>query len=347
MYGHQIADGGYIVLGGRATNTEVWLLKLDESGNEIWRYFYTDEFGSAFYSVKETSDGGFIAAGHDNDGNYYRGLLAKVDSNGNQEFSKIYYTPEAHVKFQDIALTNDSGYICSGQGDGGKLLLLKTDSLGNMEWKNTFGGGAYDNCWSVCQTGMGTYILAGYTDSFGAGLQDVYVIRTDEYGNEVWSATLGGNDRDYGTSISITNDEGFFIVGETESFGPGNDDIWVIRLDKDEGLNIEIDPYQTKVPVSGTLDFEIEYANYGTETDFATVTFSAYEPGGSTPAWGTSMADFEFTPGVFTKQYALPIPSWVPIDSGYKFEAVISEGETQLAIDSFEWEVTPEMTSIP
>ena len=446
--GHQTVDGGYIVLGNRYTNSEVWLLKLDESGNqawkqtfelgyveysltiqelstggyiiagfimdgimqafllktdesgnEVWRYFYPNEFGSVFASVKETSDGGFIAAGYDRTSDsFYRALFVKIDSNGNLEFSKVFFTPEVYVQFYDVALTDDGGYVFSGKEqpdlfllktdglgnevwwktyqengltqngysikqalDGGYIVggligldindqefyLVKTDSLGNLEWKNTFGGEANDACVSVCQTRIGTYILAGYTDSFGAGTMDAYVIRADEYGNEVWSATYGGSDLDYAWSISTTEDDGYFIVGSTESFGPGYDDIWVMRLEKDEGLNIEVNPYQTKVPVSGTLDFEMEYANYGAETDYATVTFSAYGPEGGTPAWSTSMDDFEFTPGVFTKQYALPIPSRVQIDSGYKFEAVISEDETQLAIDSFEWEVKPEMTSLP
>jgi len=99
-------------------------------------------------------------------------------------------------------------------------------------WTKTFGGSFgddYGQC--VQQTSDGGYIIAGYTESYGAGGFDVYLIKTDASGNEQWSQTFGGIDDDYGYSVQETNDGGYIITGVTWPYGPGWSDVYLIKTD--------------------------------------------------------------------------------------------------------------------
>ncbi len=100
-------------------------------------------------------------------------------------------------------------------------------------WTRTYGGTNSDGGYSVQQTSDGGYIIAGYTASFGAGLEDVYLIRTNNAGDSIWAKTYGGQYHDRGHSIDITSDGGFIIAGQTQSFGADSADVYLIRTDSD------------------------------------------------------------------------------------------------------------------
>ncbi len=96
-------------------------------------------------------------------------------------------------------------------------------------WTKTYGGSANDVANSIQQTLDGGYIIAGYTESFGAGYKDIWLLKTDANGDTIWTKTYGGYDDDIAYSVLQTNDGGYFLVGETESFGSGNADIWLLK----------------------------------------------------------------------------------------------------------------------
>jgi hypothetical protein len=137
-----------------------------------------------------------------------------------------------------VQQTPDGDYIITGSTDsygagGTDVYLIKTDGSGNLVWENAFGGGDGDIGYSVQQTIDGDYIIAGYTGSFGAGSNDVYLIKTDANGNELWSKTFGGTADDIGRSVQQTTDGGYIIAGFKSSFksiwGPSSDNVYLIK----------------------------------------------------------------------------------------------------------------------
>jgi hypothetical protein len=135
-----------------------------------------------------------------------------------------------------VQQTVDAGYIMAGgttsNGAGGEdAWLIKTDSSGNKTWDKTFGDTGDDLALSVQQTADGGYVLAGWTESYGAGAYDAWLIKTDSSGNKTWDKTFGGTSWEYISSVRQTADGGYVLSGETASFGAGGRDAWLIKTD--------------------------------------------------------------------------------------------------------------------
>lgn len=146
------------------------------------------------------------------------------------------YGGASHDHGRSVKQTFDGGYIVAGStssfGNGNSdVYLLKLDSFGIKQWSSVFGGPNVDWGFSVVQTADSGYVVCGYTNSFGAGGYDIYLIKADQSGNLLWSKTFGGSDWDFAYSMSQASDGGFIIAGETYSFGNGNKDVYLIKTD--------------------------------------------------------------------------------------------------------------------
>lgn len=147
------------------------------------------------------------------------------------EWAKTYDSGGLDIS-RSIQQTSDGGYILVGASNG-DIAVLKLDSDGNIVWQKTYGSnnGYRDVAYSVQQTSDGGYIVAGGTDSFGAGSDDVLVLKLDPDGNVLWQKTYGGTSEDRAYSIQQTMDEGYIVAGYTYSFGLLYSDAWIIKLD--------------------------------------------------------------------------------------------------------------------
>jgi hypothetical protein len=110
-------------------------------------------------------------------------------------------------------------------------ILLPSFLQAQITFQRTYGGADYDCGLSVQQTSDNGYIIAGYSFSFGAGGSDVYLVKTDAAGDTPWTRTYGGSDNDYGNSVQQTADDGYIIVGGTNSYGSGGGDVYLIKTD--------------------------------------------------------------------------------------------------------------------
>jgi hypothetical protein len=240
----QTSDGGYVVSGLTksfgAGAMDVYLIKTDSLGNLQWTKTFGGTNDEEGYSVLQTNDGGYIIAGVTS--SFSSGgrdlFLIKTDASGNLSWQKNLGGLSSDGAWE-IQHTSDGGFIIVGwtfsHGPGflGNAWLVKTDSLGNEQWNKAFGGTDVDRGYSVQQTTDGGYILTGYTDSFGAGLYNMLLIKTDNSGNQQWMKTFGGSGRDYGHSVRQTADGGYIAAGYTLSFGAGGDDFYLVKTDAD------------------------------------------------------------------------------------------------------------------
>jgi hypothetical protein len=137
---------------------------------------------------------------------------------------------------RSIIRTTDGGYAVAGftrsfGAGNADVYVVKLDGSGNIQWTRTIGGSIQDWGYSIIQTTDGGYAVAGYTGSFGAGWSDVYVVKLDGSGNIQWTRTIGGGNDDSGFSIIQTTDGGYAVAGKTNSFGAGQSDVYVVKLD--------------------------------------------------------------------------------------------------------------------
>ncbi|MCK4701574.1 MAG: hypothetical protein KAT38_14615, partial [Bacteroidales bacterium] len=205
-------------------------------GDTLWTKIYGGTDFDMGNSVQQTTDGGYIIAGRTisfgagNEDVY----LIKTNSLGDTLWTKTYGGIDSDVG-NSVQQTTDGGYIIAGMtnsfgaGGGGDTWLIKTNVQGDTLWTKTYGGIDYDEGWSVQQTTDGGYIISGNTASFGAGLNDVWLIKTNSLGDTLWTKTYGGLNYDEGYSVQQTTDDGYIIAGSTLSFGAGFSDVWLIK----------------------------------------------------------------------------------------------------------------------
>ncbi|MFX0194902.1 MAG: carboxypeptidase regulatory-like domain-containing protein [Candidatus Hodarchaeota archaeon] len=194
----------------------------------------SDDTSSA---VQQTSDGGYIIAGTTESYSTWGSdvYLIKTDAGGNKVWQQCFNKSEEDDGWS-VQQTSDGGYIIAGRAylggeKGHDVYLIKTNSSGSKQWESTFGGNSYDYGYSVQQTSDGGYIIAGVTNSYGAGFTDVYIVKTNSSGEMQWQRTFGGGSSDYGKSVELTSDGGYIIAGQTGSFGAGGPDAYLVKID--------------------------------------------------------------------------------------------------------------------
>ncbi len=206
-----------------------------------WEWTYGDVGQDQLSCVIQCSDGGYVLAG--STWSFGAGgvdmWMAKIDSARNIMWSRPY-GDAGHdgLGLHGCVKTMDGGYALAGYtesyGAGGRdVWLVKTDADGNMEWDETYGRAGWEEAISLIQTDDEGYAMAGYTESFGAGGADFWLIKTDSSGIEEWNRTYGGVYSDWAFSLIRTSDGGFAMTGWKQSYagaGPHRGrDAWLVK----------------------------------------------------------------------------------------------------------------------
>lgn len=213
------SDGGFIIVGSTwffgDPSCEVYLIKTDSEGNEIWNKMIGGSDIDRGYFVQSTMDGGYVISGNTRSFGIENPelWLIKTDSNGNVQWDKTFGGHVRELSHNTVQQTNDGGYIITsttdsfGNGDY-DAWLIKTDSNGNVQWDKTFGSDDHDYAHSVLQTTEGGYAVLGRTNSGNSDSQ-TWLIKTDSNGNISWNKTIESG----GRLFQETSDSGFIITG--------------------------------------------------------------------------------------------------------------------------------------
>ena len=375
----QTFDGGYVITGytrssGAGLN-DVYLIKTDSLGNTLWDTTYGGDSSDVGRSVVQTLDGGYIIAGETRsfDAGVSDVYVIKTDSLGNVLWDTTYGGSFDDFGYS-VQQTSDSGYIIAGQTFSfgavvGDVYLIKTDSLGNVLWDTTYGGGLWDIGYSVDQTSDGGYIIAGQTFSFGPNLGDIYLIKTDSLGSVLWDTTHGGDSSDLGLSVVQTLDEGYVVAGYTWSFGSSEYDIYIVKTDSvgsvlwertygdsvdDRGYAVQqtmdggyIVAGYTRSMGAGVNDF------YLIKTDANGMVVGLEEEGSMFKVEGSRVKLLQNMPNPFLGStvitYSLPVPGRVRLQiydvSGRFVETLVDEKQVA-GIYAFRWEAADKATGM-
>jgi len=179
---------------------------------------------------------------------------------------------------KSVVMTADSsGYlVCGYKNDftpsGYDVWLLKINLNGDTVWTKTYGGNDWEVSYSINKLPDSTYIIAGETYSFGNGQRDAYILRIDSNGDTLWTKTFGGVNDDVVRYIHIDRHQNILLVGNTESFGAGNSDAYLVYLDlngdsiwtktigtADDDFGYSADMY---IDTSGAMSFVVGYTSW-------------------------------------------------------------------------------------
>ncbi|HKR05607.1 MAG TPA: T9SS type A sorting domain-containing protein [Bacteroidia bacterium] len=241
----QTSDGGFIIAAttDNLSTSDIYLLRTDSSGNFIWAKTYGGsgfDFGN---SVQQTNDGGFIVAGLTRSfgAGMYDAYLIRTDAQGDTLWTKTYGGIDNESGKYSVRQTSDSGFIISGGtqsfGAGNTdAYIIRTNSLGDTLWTKAYGGTANDYVYAIIQTADSGFVFAGSTSSFGAGVYNIYLTKTNSLGNVAWTKTFGGNGFDGGGYFRQTADGGFILTGAYNPPTTQDYDVYLIRADSSGNL---------------------------------------------------------------------------------------------------------------
>lgn len=207
-----------------------------ESMDILWSQDYGGNGNQAFNCVQPTKDGGYIMAGYSYQGSGERDIfLVKTDAKGLEVWKK-YYGETGDYSANWVEQTSDGGYIvagytCSRYQRHSNTYAMKVDAKGTKEWDRSIGGYYDEEAAVVKSTREGGYVLAGYTQSFGAGERDGYMVYLKSDGSLLWEKTYGGSWADGFNHLIQDANGSLLAVGYTQSYGDEESDIFLVKTD--------------------------------------------------------------------------------------------------------------------
>ena len=236
----QTTDGGFIIVGTTESygvkSGDVYLLRIDSNANLLWTKTYGGTSYDVANSLVQTLDGGFVIAGSADsfEGNYNMYLI-RTDMNGDTLWTRTY-GGTGDDEGISILQNNTGDYVVAGYTTGfgagnGDIYLVDIDTNGILKWSKAFGGTGYDIGYFIDHTPDGGYVIAGTTASFGAGSDDMCLLKIDSDGNPFWTKAYGGANHEYCFAARPCADAGYIIAGYSKSFGGFGEDAYLVKTD--------------------------------------------------------------------------------------------------------------------
>jgi len=269
-----ITPSGDILVAGQnasfgAGAKEIQAIKLTDGGDVKWAKAYGniwEEFGAI---IIQLDDGNYAFLGATDISGYYdvRPLLIKTDSLGNLVWAKIY---SGYIEdWGRYAIkTQSRGFLIVGDtrsyGLGGSMdiYVIKTDSMGNVEWAKAYGGIEDESGRGAVQDNDGNYIITGFSNSFGLGGFDAFLMKITPNGDLTWFYTYGGSSNDYAFRMAQTSDSGYVMTGGNSSNSLGDEDLLLIKVDKFGSSTCQNGPFNPNIFTISNL----EAVNYNLAT---------------------------------------------------------------------------------
>lgn len=230
-----VDEDGIFVLGktwtGGYPNNDMLLSKLDFSGKRLWKKYYGGEKNDLGHKFIKTRDNGFAMVGFnrtvDDFGDVY---IVRTDKNG--EIIWENHFGDRYIDHGFSVVENEAGELVIAGTKGGfynptstdylnpdaEIYIIKTNTKGEEIWQNSYGGTSHDWAKSIIQAPGGGYFVCGSTQSEGAGSFDMFLMKIDEDGNQLWLKTYGGTDWEYGESVQLSDDNHLYLLATSASY---------------------------------------------------------------------------------------------------------------------------------
>jgi hypothetical protein len=240
IYGmNPCTDGGFIFVGSSETTSigaeDALLIRTDAAGQMQWSRAYGGAQTENAFFAKQMPDGGFAVCGETfSNGQNGEAFLLRTDASGNLSWFKTFGDAGYDIAYS-FAPTNNGGYIIAGLTERNsafnyEAFLICADTNGDTLWTKTYGGASIDHAVSVIQTSDQGFIFSGKCMSFGAGISDVWLLKTDSIGTVQWTTVSGGAGWDEDMSVMETAN-GYVVCGGTNSSGAGDYDFLLMQYD--------------------------------------------------------------------------------------------------------------------
>jgi hypothetical protein len=229
-------DDGFLLVGNvflPSGDTDGYVAKIDAEGTLRWNITLGGEKVDKLFSALKTQDGFVLTGLTFSYGNESDVWVVKMDVNGGVVWNKTFGGSMDDAG-RAVTLMEDENYVVAGytnsMGNGDyDFLLLKIDASGNLLWSKTFGGTQSDKAYAIAEAHSGC-VIAGDTRSKGEGDTDAWIIKVDVNGNLLWEKTVGGAGFDMPSCIAVSNYNGYLVGGFTFSFGNGQRDFWLFKI---------------------------------------------------------------------------------------------------------------------
>lgn len=241
------SDGGYVLVGSSTSfngadwlHPDFWIVRTDQNGDSLWSATYGGPSVESCRAIIGLEDGGFLLGGSTDsfvsDDRYSNCWIVRIDSEGDSLWSRSIGASTISEVCRFFHRVDDNELLLVGDlvhdvfSSSHDVMIVGINSDGDSLWSQFYGGPQDERCVASLVVND-ELIIAGSTNSYGAGYRDFWLLKTTLEGDSLWSRTYGGPSDDECTNIMQTSDGGFLLVGYTQSWDSRGRDIWLLKTD--------------------------------------------------------------------------------------------------------------------